>query len=197
MKKTTVTRQTNETDISLTLYCESTGKTAIQTSLPLFDHFLEAAAFTGGFDLVLSVRGDLERDDHHTIEDTGIVLGQAVRKLAEACSPVRRYAHTILPMDEALIRTALDLSGRSYLGYGLSPVRHRLGGISTENIREFFYGFCRESRSTLHIDQLKGENDHHICEAAFKSFGRVLKEALTPVYGRSTDSTKDFTGDKR
>ena len=192
MKTETVTRSTKETDITVTLSMDRPEKNNINSGIPLFDHFLEAAAFSGGFSLSLTAEGDLERDDHHTLEDTGIVMGRAVRGVADALHPVCRYGWAVIPMDEALVRTVLDVSGRSYLKYDLPLSRRALGGISTENIKEFFFAFCRESGSALHITGLSGENNHHIAEAAFKCFGIVLSMALSPAGGRTAASTKEI-----
>ena len=193
MTTETVTRSTRETDITVSLSMDRAEESKINSGVPLFDHFLEAAAFSGGFSLSLAAEGDLERDDHHTLEDTGIVIGTAVRRIADTLHPVCRYSWAVIPMDEALVRTAVDIGGRSFLKYDLALSRRTLGGISTENIKEFFFGFCRESGSALHITRLSGENNHHIAEAAFKSFGIVLSRALSPAGGRTAASTKEMS----
>ena len=179
MKTATVLRKTAETDINLTLTLDGTGKSEITTGCGFLDHMLTLFAKHGKFDLQLSCKGDTWVDDHHTVEDVGIALGQAFSEALGDKKGICRYGDTVLPMDEALILTAVDLSGRSYLGYGLQIPTQKVGAFDTELVEEFFLGFVRNAGMNLHIRQLAGSNSHHIIEGAFKSVARSLRQAVS------------------
>lgn len=192
MERTAVMeRTTKETKIRLSLCLDGTGKGDIHTGIGFFDHMLEGFARHGLFDLSLSVEGDLQVDTHHTIEDTGIVLGKAIKEAVGDKKGMVRYGSMILPMDEALILCALDLCGRPYLVYDLKLDREFVGDLETEMIREFFYAVSYGAEMNLHLKQLSGRNNHHIIEGAFKAFAKALDSA-TRLDGRITDvlSTK-------
>ena len=173
----TIIRKTSETDIELTINVDGSGQSDIQTGIGFFDHMLRSFAKHGFFDLTLRVTGDLEVDCHHTIEDTGIVLGEAIKKAIGDKKGIRRYGSFALPMDETLVLTALDLSGRPYLCFDTDFTVDRVGGFDTEMVKEFFYAVSCSSGMNLHIRQLAGQNNHHIIEAVFKSFAKALDEA--------------------
>ena len=173
----TIIRKTSETDIELTINVDGSGQSDIQTGIGFFDHMLRSFAKHGFFDLTLRVTGDLEVDCHHTIEDTGIVLGEAIKKAIGDKKGIRRYGSFALPMDETLVLTALDLSGRPYLCFDTDFTVDRVGGFDTEMVKEFFYALSYSSGMNLHIRQLAGQNNHHIIEAVFKSFAKALDEA--------------------
>ena len=175
----TVTRKTKETDITLSTNLDGTGQTQIHTGIPFFDHMLDGFARHGLFDLSVSVNGDLEVDSHHTVEDTGIVLGQAVREALGSKSGIRRYGYFILPMDETLALSAIDLSGRPYLKYDADFTVPVLGTLDTEMIREFFYAVSYSASMNLHLKILDTGNNHHMAEALFKAFGRALDMAVS------------------
>ena len=179
MKTATVLRKTAETDINLTLTLDGTGKSEIATGCGFLDHMLTLFAKHGKFDLQLNCKGDTWVDDHHTVEDVGIALGQAFSEALDDKKGICRYGDTVLPMDEALILTAVDLSGRSYLGYGLQIPTQKVGTFDTELVEEFFLGFVRNAGMNLHIRQLAGSNSHHIIEGAFKSVARSLRQAVS------------------
>lgn len=174
-----ITRNTKETRISLSLDLDGSGKGDIHTGIGFFDHMLNSFARHGFFDLSVHVEGDLEVDTHHTIEDTGIVLGQAIRQAVGDKKGIARYGFQILPMDEALVLCALDLCGRPYLVYDLALDREKVGDLETEMIREFFYAVSYGGEMNLHVKQLSGMNNHHIIEGAFKAFGRALDLAVS------------------
>ena len=178
MRTAELTRTTAETDIRLTLNLDGNGASTVDTGCGFLDHMLTLFARHGRFDLTLSCQGDTNVDYHHTTEDIGIVLGQAFAEALGDKRGVKRYGSMLLPMDEALILCALDLSGRAYLGYELSIPTEKVGDFDTELAKEFFWGFVRASACTLHLRQLAGENSHHIIEGAFKAFGRAMKEAV-------------------
>lgn len=171
-------RNTSETKIQMILDLDGTGKTEIHTGVGFFDHMLNSFARHGFFDLNLQVEGDLEVDTHHTIEDTGIVLGKAIKEAVGDKKGIARFGSMLLPMDEALVLCALDLCGRPYLAYDLSLDREYVGQLETEMIKEFFYAVSYGAEMNLHIKQLSGANCHHIIEAAFKAFGKALDQAL-------------------
>ena len=179
MKTATISRKTAETDINLTLTVDGTGKSDIATGCGFLDHMLTLFAKHGKFDLFLTCVGDTWVDDHHTVEDVGIALGQAFAEALGDKKGICRYGDTVLPMDEALILTAVDLSGRSYLGYGLQIPTQKVGTFDTELVEEFFLGFVRNAGMNLHIRQLAGSNSHHIIEGAFKSVARSLRQAVS------------------
>ncbi len=173
----TLNRTTKETDISVTLNLDGTGKNEIDTGIGFFDHMLDGFARHGLFDLKVAVRGDLNVDCHHTIEDTGIVLGAAILKAIGDKAGTKRYGHFILPMDETLALCAIDLSGRPYLKFDAEFTADRLGEMDTEMVREFFYAVSYTGMMNLHLRIMDGENNHHKAEALFKSFGKALDMA--------------------
>ena len=173
-------RKTNETDIKLSLELYGTGKANIDTGVPFLDHMLDQIARHGLMDLSISCKGDTEIDDHHTVEDVGITLGQAFSEAVGDKRGLTRYGHAYVPLDEALSRVVLDLSGRPGLDFGVKFTRDRVGSFDLDLIREFFQGFVNHSLVTLHIDNLKGINSHHQAETVFKAFGRALRMASAP-----------------
>ena len=175
-----IERKTNETDICLKLDLDGTGKTDIHTGIGFFDHMLEGFARHGLFDLELKVNGDLHVDDHHSIEDTGIVLGTAIREAAGDKKGIRRYGDRILPMDETLVLCAVDLCGRPYFSWDDVFVPGRMGDMSTEMVREFFYAVSYSAMMNLHMKVITQGNPHHMAEAMFKAFAKALDEAVTP-----------------
>ena len=177
-RQATIRRTTNETDISLTLTLEGQGRADVETGDGFLDHMLTLFASHGRFDLKVSAVGDLYVDGHHTVEDVGICLGQALTEALGEKKGIRRFGDVTVPMDEALILAAVDLSGRAYLGCDLTLPSPRLGSFDTELVEEFFLGFTRNANCTLHLKQFAGKNTHHVIEAAFKAFGRALREAV-------------------
>ena len=184
-------RKTKETDISLFLNIDGKGEAQLDTGIGFFDHMLDGFARHGFFDLKVQVKGDLQVDTHHTIEDTGIVLGSAIRKALGDKRGIKRYGSCILPMDETLVLCAIDLSGRPYFSFEGEFTAERVGYMETEMVREFFYAISYSAGMNLHMKILNGTNNHHMIEALFKAFGRALDEA-TLLDPRITDimSTK-------
>ena len=178
MRTAQINRKTAETDIQLSLNLDGTGKSAVDTGCGFLDHMLTLFSKHGRFDLNLTCKGDTYVDDHHTVEDVGISLGQAFKEALGDKKGICRYGDKILPMDEALILSAVDLSGRGYLGYNLEIPTEKVGSFDTELVEEFWLGFIRNAECTLHICQLAGSNSHHIIEGAFKSVGRSLRQAV-------------------
>ena len=178
MRTAQITRTTKETDIRLTPTLDGTGKSAIHSGVGFLDHMLTLFAKHGRFDLELTCNGDTEVDDHHSVEDIGIALGQAFEQALGDKRGIVRYGSFILPMDETLILSAVDISGRSYLNYDLQIPTQKVGTFDTELTEEFFLGFVRNANLTLHLKQLEGKNSHHIIEGTFKSFGRTMKQAV-------------------
>mgnify|MGYP002732423674 CR=1 FL=1 len=178
LRSVTIGRKTNETEIQLKLTLEGGGNADIKTGCGFLNHMLELFARHGRFDLSVSCKGDTAVDDHHTVEDVGIALGQAFYQAMGDMKGVTRYGSILLPMDEALVMVAVDLSGRAHLSYDVTLPSQKVGEFDTELAKEFFLGFVREARITLHLRQLAGENTHHILEAAFKGFGRVMRQAV-------------------
>ena len=178
MRKSEVTRSTNETRIGVKLNVDGTGKSRIATGVPFLDHMLEQVARHGVFDLDVSADGDLKIDAHHTVEDVGIALGQAFAKAIGDKKGVRRYGHAYVPLDEALSRAVVDLSGRPGLEYHIEFARARIGEFDVDLVHEFFQGFVNHAQVTLHVDNLKGTNAHHQAETAFKAFARALRMAV-------------------
>ena len=178
MRNAEITRNTAETKINLTLNLDGTGNSEIATGVGFLDHMLTLFAKHGRFDLRVSCAGDTWVDDHHTVEDVGIALGQAFKAALGDKKGITRYGSQILPMDEALILTAVDLSGRGLLGYDLQSPTQKVGTFDTELVEEFWLGFVRNAECTLHIRQMAGTNSHHIIEGAFKSAGRSLRAAV-------------------
>ncbi len=173
-----IRRTTKETDVRLTLNLDGTGKNAIHTGIGFFDHMLNGFARHGLFDLEAEVNGDLEVDCHHTVEDTGIVLGQAILKAVGDKAGIRRYGHFILPMDETLVLCAVDLSGRPYLKFDSAFTAERLGGLDTEMVKDFFYAVSYSAMMNIHLRVLDGDNNHHMAEALLQSFGKALDMAV-------------------
>jgi len=178
-RKSKVTRKTAETEIELEINLDGSGKAEVDTGIGFFDHMLISFAKHGLFDLKVTVNGDLHVDCHHTIEDTGIVLGEAIRKaLGDKCG-IRRFGNFMLPMDETLVICAIDLSGRPYLVFDGTFSTERVGYFDTEMVKEFFYAVSYSAGMNLHIKEMYGENAHHIIEAMFKAFARALDEAVS------------------
>ena len=178
MRTAEINRKTNETDIKLRLDLDGTGKSEINSGVGFLDHMLTLFSRHGRFDLTLSCNGDTYVDDHHSVEDIGIALGQAFEKALGDKRGIVRYGSFILPMDETLILGAADISGRSYLNFDLHIPTEKVGAFDTELAEEFFLGFVRNANITLHLKQLEGKNSHHIIEGAFKCFGRTMKQAV-------------------
>ena len=192
MRQATIVRRTAETDISLSLSIDGTGKSEIETGCGFLDHMLTLFAKHGRFDLTVKCAGDTEVDYHHTVEDIGIALGKAFADALGDKRGVVRYGDTTLPMDEALILTAVDLSGRDYLGYDMAIPTEKVGDFDTELVKEFWLGFVRNAAVTLHIRSLAGENSHHMIEGAFKSAARSLSKAaaIEHAFADEIPSTK-------
>ena len=178
MRTSNIKRTTAETDIFLTLNLDGTGVSQIETGCGFLDHMLTLFAKHGRFDLIVTCKGDTQVDDHHTVEDIGIALGVAFADALGTKRGICRYGSTTLPMDESLILTAVDLSGRAYLGYDLSIPTQKVGTFDTELVEEFLLGFVRNAGATIHVRQLAGTNSHHIIEGTFKSLARSLKAAV-------------------
>ena len=190
MRTVEIKRKTGETDISLTLNLDGTGVSTIHTGCGFMDHMLTLFARHGRFDLTVKCIGDVDVDDHHSVEDIGIVLGQAFQAALGDKRGITRYGSFLLPMDEALIQTAVDISGRSCLCYGLEIPTQKIGSFDTELVEEFFLGFTRNCPMSLHIRQLAGKNSHHIVEGTFKSVARSLKAAVALDGTNEIPSTK-------
>ena len=178
MRTAQITRKTNETDITLSVNLDGTGRHDIKTGIGFFDHMLDQLARHALIDMDIRATGDLHIDDHHTVEDVGIALGQALTRAMSDKRGIRRYGSFHLAMDDALVRTALDLSGRPYLVWDMEFPTPRIGGFDTELVREFFQAVATHGGITLHVTKLAGINSHHIAEAAFKAVARALREAL-------------------
>lgn len=178
MREAEIKRQTSETEIELRLNLDGDGSSKVDTGVPFLDHMLELFSKHGLFNLELTADGDLEIDAHHTVEDIGICLGRAINKSIGDKAGIKRYGTEYVPMDEALVSVSLDLSGRSYLAYGLELKRDRVGEFDTELVVEFMRAVVQNGGLNLHLRQLAGENTHHIIEAAFKAFGRALRQAV-------------------
>lgn len=179
MRTAEIKRKTAETDIVLSLNIDGKGESQIKSGCGFLDHMLTLFAKHGRFDITLTCNGDTYVDDHHTVEDIGIALGEAFSNALSDKRGIVRYGNMILPMDESLIMSAVDLSGRSYLGYGLEIPSEKVGSFDTELVEEFWLAFVRKAECTLHIKQLAGTNSHHIIEGAFKSVARSLKQAVS------------------
>ena len=174
-----IDRSTNETNIKLVLNLDGSGKSTIKTGIPFFDHMLDQFTFHSQIDLELDAKGDLGIDYHHTVEDCGICLGTAFSNALGDKKGINRYGFFLLPMDDALIRVALDFSGRSFLSWNVNFPTSSVGNFDLELVREFFNSFSTNSRATIHVDMLNGFNSHHISEAVFKSMGKAIKMAIT------------------
>lgn len=192
MRTAKITRTTKETDICLSLDLDGTGESEINSGVGFLDHMLTLFAKHGRFDLVLTCNGDTVVDDHHSVEDIGIALGTVFEQALGDKRGIVRYGSFILPMDESLILTAVDISGRSYLNFDLHIPTQKVGTFDTELVEEFFLAFVRNANLTLHIKQLEGKNSHHIIEGAFKSFARTMKQAVAidEAYRDEIPSTK-------
>ena len=179
IRKAEISRKTSETDIKIRLCLDGSGQCSANTGIGFFDHMLNSFARHGLFDLTVDVHGDLEVDSHHTIEDTGIVLGEAIKKALGDKKGIKRFGYFILPMDESLVLASLDLSGRPFLNYQSPLSVERVGTMDTEMVREFFYAVSYSCGMNLHLKLLDGLNNHHIIEAAFKAFGKALDKAVS------------------
>ena len=184
-----VTRNTNETQIRVSINLDGTGQQKLNTGVPFLDHMLDQIARHGLIDLDIEAKGDLHIDAHHTVEDVGITLGQAFAKAIGDKKGVRRYGHAYVPLDEALSRVVVDLSGRPGLHMEVKFARARIGEFDVDLVHEFFQGFVNHAQVTLHVDNLKGGNAHHQAETAFKAFGRALRDAIH-LEGDALPSTK-------
>ncbi len=173
-----VRRDTKETRIGVRLDLDGTGKSTVATGIGFFDHMLESFARHGGFDMEVETLGDLHIDMHHTVEDTGIVLGQAVREALDGFRGIRRFGHAYIPMDETLTRCAIDLSNRPYLVWRVAFVRPTVGEMDTELFKEFHHAFAMNAGACIHIETLYGDNSHHIAESGFKALARALRQAV-------------------
>ena len=192
MRTAQVTRNTLETQITVSLNLDGTGKSTLATGVPFLDHMLDQIARHGLIDLDIEARGDLHIDAHHTVEDTGITLGQAFAQALGDKKGIRRYGHAYVPLDEALSRVVVDFSGRPSLEYHVPFTRARVGEFDVDLVFEFFQGFINHAQVTLHVDNLRGENAHHQCETVFKAFARAFRMAVEPDprAGRKIPSTK-------
>jgi len=191
-RKAQVTRNTLETQISVAVNLDGTGESCFETGVPFLDHMMDQIARHGLIDLEIKAEGDLHIDDHHTVEDIGITLGQAVIQAIGDKKGIRRYGHAYVPLDEALSRVVIDFSGRPGLEFYVPVTRGRIGSFDVDLFREFFQGFVNHAKVTLHIDNLRGVNSHHQAETVFKAFGRALRMALEidPRMGAILPSTK-------
>jgi imidazoleglycerol-phosphate dehydratase len=180
MRTATVTRNTLETQITVSLDLDGTGKSSFNTGVPFLEHMLDQIARHGLIDLEIVAQGDLHIDAHHTVEDIGITLGQAFARAIGDKKGIRRYGHAYVPLDEALSRVVIDLSGRPGLTYGVTYSRGAIGQFDVDLFAEFFHGFVNHAMVTLHIDNLRGDNAHHQAETIFKAFGRALRMACEP-----------------
>jgi imidazoleglycerol-phosphate dehydratase len=182
-------RSTAETGVAVDLAVDGTGRVEVETGIPFFDHMLTQFGKHGGLDLTLRAKGDLDVDLHHTVEDVGITLGTALREALGDKAGVRRFANALVPLDEALVQVALDLSGRPFLAYDVDPVAEWIGSFDPQLAEEFWKGFVDGARVTLHLRSLSGRNGHHVIEASFKGVARALRDAVT-VEGVGVPSTK-------
>jgi len=177
-RKATIKRDTLETQIEVKVNLDGTGKTTLNTGIAFFEHMLDQVARHGMLDLEISAKGDLHIDAHHTVEDVGITLGQAFEKALGDKTGVRRYGHAYVPLDEALSRVVIDFSGRPGMEYHVVYPRARIGEFDVDLLKEFFQGFVNHAKVTLHIDNIRGANAHHIAETIFKAFGRAMRMAV-------------------
>jgi imidazoleglycerol-phosphate dehydratase len=192
MRSATITRNTAETQISVTINLDGTGQYDNQTGVGFFDHMLDQLSRHSLIDMTIRAAGDYHIDDHHTVEDTGIALGQAIVQAVGDKKGINRYGSCLLPMDDALVRAALDISARPFLVFNLDMPTQKIGNFDTELVREFFQALSTHAGLTLHIDQLHGLNSHHIAEAAFKSVARALRQSveIDPRMSQALPSTK-------
>ena len=189
MRKGNQHRETKETTVAVALEVDGSGATKVSTGIPFFDHMVEQLGKHAGFDLVVEAKGDLDVDLHHTVEDVGIVLGGALREALGDLKGVRRFANALVPLDEALVQVALDLSGRPFLVYDVDPISEWIGTFDPQLAEEFWKGFVDGARVTLHLRSVSGKNGHHIIEASFKGVARSLRDAVK-VEGDDVPSTK-------
>lgn len=192
-RRAEVTRNTKETQITVAVNLDGRGDSQLEIGLPFLEHMLEQVARHGLIDITIKAKGDLHIDAHHTVEDVGITLGQAVAKAAGSKKGIRRYGHAYVPLDEALSRVVIDFSGRPGLEYHVDFPRARIGEFDVDLLREFFQGFCNHSLTTLHVDCLRGKNAHHNSETVFKAFGRALRMALE-IDPRASDTIPSTKG---
>ncbi len=185
-----IDRETRETKIHLVLDLDGGNRSDVSTGIPFFDHMLHQMAFHGYLDFGVTVEGDLDIDDHHSVEDVGICLGQAIRKALMDSNGIARFGSAHGPMDDSLVLVALDFSGRGYLVYDVELIRESIGGLSLENVREFFQAVASHAGITLHIKKINGFNDHHTVEALFKAFGVAIHQAVQRTERKSPSSTK-------
>lgn len=192
MRESNIRRETAETAVELTLNLDGAGAAEVDTGVGFLDHMLTLFTFHARFDLRVHCKGDSHVDDHHSVEDVGIALGRALREAVGDRRGIARYGQWLLPMDEALVLCALDLSGRAFLGFDMALPAQKVGTFDTELVKEFMLALTRESLLTLHVKRLSGENTHHIIEAAFKSLGRALRQAVSidPALGGGAASSK-------
>jgi imidazoleglycerol-phosphate dehydratase len=192
MRRATVKRSTNETDITVTVDLDGTGAAAIKTGIGFFDHMLEQVARHGLIDIEVGAKGDLHVDQHHTVEDVGIALGSAVKQALGDMRGIARFADIHLPMDEAMTRVAIDVSGRPFLVWKVNLTRVKIGEFESELVREFFQAFAQNAGITLHVENLYGRNNHHIVETCFKALARALRRAVAidPREANRIPSTK-------
>lgn len=183
------TRPTKETTVSVSLTIDGSGTTNVSTGIPFFDHMLEQLGKHAGFDLTIEAKGDLDVDLHHTVEDVGIVLGNMLREALGDKRGVRRFANSLVPLDEALVEVALDLSGRPFLVYAVDPISEWIGTFDPQLAEEFWKGFVDGARITLHLRSISGKNGHHVIEASFKGVARALRDAVK-IEGDDVPSTK-------
>ncbi len=188
MRKAKIERKTAETTIALELNLDGTGKAKLETGVGFLDHMLTLFAFHGNFDLEIVCTGDTYVDDHHSVEDIGIVLGQAFAQALGDKRGIKRYADAVIPMDEALCHVVVDISNRPYLVYNLDFKADKIGEFDTQNFQEFFRAFVNEARITLHINLSYGENDHHVIEACFKAFAHALRKGICIVSDQISSS---------
>ncbi len=179
-RKATVSRDTLETQITVTVNLDGTGKSEFDTGIPFLEHMLDQIARHGMIDIQIDAKGDLHIDDHHTVEDIGITLGQAINEAVGDRKGIARYGHAYVPLDEALSRVVIDFSGRPGIEFHVPFTRASVGGFDVDLFMEFFQGFVNHALVTLHIDNLRGDNTHHQAETVFKAFGRAVRMALTP-----------------
>ncbi|WP_417765683.1 imidazoleglycerol-phosphate dehydratase HisB [Spongiibacter tropicus] len=178
-RKATISRNTLETQITVSINLDGTGQSSFETGVPFLDHMMDQIARHGLIDLAVNAKGDLHIDDHHTVEDIGITLGQAFAEAVGDKKGITRYGHAYVPLDEALSRVVIDFSGRPGLEYHVPYTRASVGGFDVDLFSEFFHGFVNHAKVTLHIDSLRGTNTHHQAETVFKAFGRALRMALS------------------
>ncbi len=189
-RRATVTRKTGETEIQLVLHLDGSGRAAIKSGIPFLDHMLHALCRHGGFDLELSAEGDLHVDDHHTVEDVALALGAALDRALGERRGIRRFGFAYAPLDEALARAVVDLSGRPWPEVHLGLSRETLGGVASENLTHFFRSLAVAGRMAVHLDLLRGDNDHHRIEAAFKALALALRQAVASSGDDEVPSTK-------